>query len=199
MITALSLLIAAQSGTYVVEDPKGVNAVRWFIDSPLEPIAGTASGVKGSLQFDPANPNATKGTVTIPVAGMRAPVDAMSDHLKGEKWLDAAKYPEITFAIASVSSDKGTKGLYKGTVTGDLTMHGVTKRLTTRFHALHTPGGLKDRSGGRMAGDLLKFSTDFVVKRSDYGVGPQMPEILKEVGDEIEIRLALATMRPEAN
>lgn len=196
MLTTLAFALLAP-GTFVVDDPKGVNAVHWFIDSPLEPIAGTGGGVTGRLEFDPAAPAKTTGRIVVPVSGLKAPVDAMSGHLRGERWLDGAKYPEIVFAITSVRT--GGKGpSYKGTVTGNLTVKGVTKRISAPFTALYSPGGLKERSGGRTEGDVLKFRTNFTIKRSEFGIGPLLPGSFRSVGDEIELRVALSALKPSS-
>ena len=62
LTTLLSLTLAGTLAsapqTFDFKDPKGVNAIQFHLDSVLEPISGTASGISGTVTFDPANPAA---------------------------------------------------------------------------------------------------------------------------------------------
>ena len=58
---ALAASVTAAPTSFDFKDPKGVNAVQFHLDSLLEPIAGTAGGVTGTVSFDPEAPAATTG------------------------------------------------------------------------------------------------------------------------------------------
>ena len=87
--------------------------------------------------------------------------DRRDGHLKSPDFFDTAKYPTLTFETTSVEALSGNKYA----LTGDLTMHGVTKRITVPA----TIRGPVDAMGN---GSLsLGFSTTFKVNRIEYGVG----------------------------
>src|SRR5579862_7663237 len=85
--------------------------------------SGLFSGATGSLRLDPANPAASKLEVTIPVQSLLTTVPVLTDELKGDKWFDTAKFPQATFTSTSISA--GPNG--ETVITGNLTLHGVTK------------------------------------------------------------------------
>lgn len=84
----------------------------------------------------------------------------MQEHFNGEKWMDSNKYPTATFTgkitnIAAVNFKKN--GTYNAEVAGDLTLHGVTKPITTNATVV-------------VAGKSVTTNTNFTVKLADYGV-----------------------------
>jgi polyisoprenoid-binding protein YceI len=97
-------------------------------------------------------------------------------HLKSPDFFNAKQFPELTFKSASAKKGGG-ENQYE--VTGDLTVHGVTKSVTvtlTKVGEAHTPMG--DRAG---------FEGTFTIKRSDYGMS-FMPGA---VGDEITVYVGM--------
>jgi polyisoprenoid-binding protein YceI len=97
--------------------------------------------------------------------------------LKSDKFFDAATYPTLTFKSTSFTKVEGKK--YK--VTGDLTMHGVTKPVTldvimTGPVTMDSPRGKQEKAGFKITGML---------KRSDFKVG-SIPVAV--VSDEVEIK-----------
>jgi polyisoprenoid-binding protein YceI len=113
----------------------------------------------GKITLDKA---ASTGTVdvTVDTASIDLAHDKLNEHTTGPEILDAAKYPTATY--------KGKLGDFKGgnptTVTGDLTLHGVTKPLTLKivsFKCMTNPMSKKDVCGADAEG---KFS------RADFGV-----------------------------
>ena len=97
------------------------------------------------------------------------------DELKGDKWLDAAKYPDITFKSTKVVKT----GADTATVVGDLTMHGVTKPVT--LEAKFNAAGPNPMSKVFTAG----FEVSGTIKRSDFGVKTLVPII----GDEVQLMI----------
>jgi len=174
-------------------DPKGVNSVQWLIDSPLEPIAGVAEKIEGTLTLDPEQPASATGTLSIPTASLRAPLEAMTGHLKSDGWLAADKFPSIKFELKKVENVKKTgDGAYSADATGDLTIKGVTKSVTAKAEGVYRVDGLKLRQRGT-PGDTYKIRADFKIKRSDYGIGPADTTV---VGDVIELRVAVTGGAP---
>jgi polyisoprenoid-binding protein YceI len=98
------------------------------------------------------------------------------DHdLQDHNWLDAVQYPEMHF----VSTKVVRRGKNKLDVTGNLTLHGVTKPLT--LHTTVNRIGNTPFGGAQTAG----FSATGTLKRSDYGIR----ELLPMIGDDVAIEI----------
>jgi polyisoprenoid-binding protein YceI len=100
------------------------------------------------------------------------------DHLRSADFFDVEKYPSISFKSTSVKKAKGNKYV----ITGNFTMHGVTK--TVVLAGVHS-GTTKNRAGADLAG--LKITG--MVKRTEYGVGATMPNTV--VADEVYLNADL--------
>lgn len=137
------------------------------------------------LQFDPANLAASSVSASIETNSLDTddPNIAKYDfnaELTGEKWLDAAQYPEITFRSTRVEAT-GARTLR---IHGDLTLHGATRPVT-----------LDARFNGGYAGHPMDpnarigFSARAVLKRSEFGVaaGIPAPGSMMGVSDEVEV------------
>jgi polyisoprenoid-binding protein YceI len=87
----------------------------------------------------------------------------IQEHFNGAQWMDSDKFPKAAFKgkITNLSDVKfNADGTYNATVSGDLTMHGVTQKVTT-------PATVT------VSGKTITTSADFSVKVADYGVnGP---------------------------
>jgi polyisoprenoid-binding protein YceI len=175
------------------KDPKGVNNVVFKTDAPLESINGTANGISGAVNFDPADPGSVKGKVVVEAASLRVPNDMMLGHLRSDKWLDVAKYPEITFEALSATNVKTTANVTTADIVGTMTLHGVSQKVTVPVKITYLKDKLKDRFP-KLEGDLLVLRANFVVKRSDYGINKGTGE--DKVSDDIELNLSLAGQSP---
>ena len=100
-------------------------------------------------------------------------------HLKTPDWFDAAKYPALTFKSTSFKKVDGKKY----SLTGDLTMHGVTKPVT--LDAFLTGPVTMENQRGKQEKAGLKISG--TIKRSDFGVGSSSTAVVSE---EVEIKAA---------
>jgi polyisoprenoid-binding protein YceI len=123
--------------------------------------------VDGKLQFDPANPSAMSLEVSIDPKSLdlNTPPAGFHDQLLGKQWLDAAAFPTITFKSTKVD----VTGPQTANVTGDLTLHGVTKPVTlaTTFN-----GGY---AANAFDGARIGFSAHGTFKRSDFGIAYGLP------------------------
>ena len=70
-LVAMAGVVSAAPLTFDFKDPKGINNAGFKLDAPLESINGSASGVYGTVTFDPENPGATKGKITMATASLR--------------------------------------------------------------------------------------------------------------------------------
>ena len=131
--------------------------------------------VDGTLVYDEAAPTKATVDVTLPLSGLDTFVPKLDEHLKSADFLDAAKYPTVTFKSTKVTS----AGKDKLKVTGDLTVHGVTKPVTldVTVNKVGPHPMMKVQTAG--------FDATATIKRSDFGVGAYVPN----VSDEIKIRI----------
>jgi polyisoprenoid-binding protein YceI len=136
--------------------------------------------IQGSVLLDKADLTKSSISVTLPLEGLDTGVEKLDQELKGPDFLDAAKYPTITFKSTKVEKT-GENGL---NITGDLTVHGVTKPVTldakvNRIGIFEIPGVIKAQAAG--------FDATTVIKRSDFGVSKYVPY----VSDEIPVHITL--------
>lgn len=134
------------------------------------------------LIFDPARPELTTLEATIDPRSLTlpSPPAGFKDELVGPQWLNAAQYPAITFKSTKVD----VTGVNTARVTGDFTLHGVTK-----------PVVLEVTFNGGYAGHPMDpnarigFSATGVFKRSDFGIayGVPAPGTTMGVGDEVSV------------
>lgn len=134
------------------------------------------------LQLDPANPAASTVTATIDPRslGLENPPAGFTNELLGAQWLNAAQFPEMSFRSTAIE----LTGPNTARITGDFTMHGVTKPVT-----------LDATFNGGYAGHPMDpnaragFSAHGVLKRSDFGIsiGVPAPGTTMGVSDDVEI------------
>lgn len=114
--------------------------------------------------------------LTAKTASIDTRVEARNNHLKSADFFDVAKYPELTFK--STSLKKNGKDKYK--LSGNLTLHGITKPVTMnlKYRGVTQNPMSKATTAG--------FQLDGVIKRSDFNVGPGFPAPM--LSDEVRIK-----------
>jgi len=180
-LTCLSAFLIAHSAlaadTYVI-DPAH-SSVGFQIRHLFSNVTGKFDEFAGTLQFDEANPEKSSVEVTIKTASVDTSVKMRDDDLRSANFFDAEKYPEISFKSKSVkSSDKNT-----AEVTGDLTMHGVTKEVVLKVELIGKGSGMK---GAIVTG----WDATTALKRSEFGLAwNKAIEGTQVVGDDVKIEL----------
>ncbi|MEO5865664.1 MAG: YceI family protein [Sphingomonas sp.] len=134
---------------------------------------GQFTNPSGTLVIEPAHPDAAKVNVTFPIANVQTTVPELNEHLKGSDFFDAVKYPTATFVSTKVIA-KGTSA----TITGNLTLKGITKPIVLDAHFV---GAGKAFWGEKKTN--VGFTATASIKRSDFGMGIQVPL----VGDRIDL------------
>jgi polyisoprenoid-binding protein YceI len=181
--------VIAAPQTFDFKDPKGVNNAAFKVDAPLEAINGTASGVSGTVTFDPENPGATKGKIVVAANTMTLPNTMQQGHMRGPQWMDAEKFPEITFEAKEFKNAKTQGEVITADAVGTFTCKGVSKEMTVPVKLTY----LKDKLSQRMPnlkGDLLVVRSTFTIKRSDFNINAGQME--DKVSEGIEISLSVA-------
>ncbi|MBE2213420.1 MAG: YceI family protein [Opitutaceae bacterium] len=192
---ALALSALAAPLSFDFKDPKGVNNVQFSLDAPLEQITGHATGVSGTISFDPANPGATTGKIVVASSSLTVSNAMMKDHLHSAGWLDVAANPEIVFEAKSLKNVKTSGDTTTADVTGTLTLKGVSKEVTVPVTFTYLPGKLGARVQ-KMEGDLLVVRADFLVNRSDFDIKPG--QMTDKVAEQIHLKLSIAGAAPKA-
>ena len=178
-----------QAAEFDFDDPKGVNSMVFVLDSTLEPIMGLANSISGTVEFDPAQPEKMSGTIKVAAKSVKTSNKKMNEYLHGRDWLNVKKFKSIDFAIKSVTVDsKPEKDVFELTITGDFTLHGVTKELSVPVKVSYLPDKLGDRIRGK-PGDLLVLRSQFSINRKDFGIKKGMSGVT--VAEEIEIRISM--------
>jgi polyisoprenoid-binding protein YceI len=122
-------------------------------------VRGTFGGFKGTIAYDPQNVERSVVDVEIDVNSIDTREAKRDAHLRSADFFDVEKFPTMTFHSTSVArtSDDTLN------VTGDLTLHGVTKPVTLVVDEL---GGGKDPWGN----DRLAWSARVALNRKDWGL-----------------------------
>ena len=191
LLTSLALAGPAFAApqTFDFKDPKGVNTALFHLDAPLESVNGSANGITGTVTFDSEKPGDTKGKIVVTSASLTVPNAMMNGHLHSDKWLDAAKYPELSFDVKELKNVKTSGDVTTAEATGTFTCKDVSKELTVPVKLTY----LKDKLSARvpnLKGDLLVIRANFKIKRSEFNINPGQYE--DKVSDEIELTLSIA-------
>lgn len=194
---ALAVTAFAAPLSFDFKDPKGVNNVQFSLDAPLEQITGHATGVSGTITFDPANPGATTGRIVVASSTLTVSNPVMKDHLHSAGWLDVAAHPEIAFEAKSLKNVKTSDNVTTADLTGAFTLKSVTRELTVPVTLTYLPGKLGARvNKPELKGDLLVLRADFVINRSEFGIKPG--ENTDKVAEQIHLKLSIAGAAPKA-
>ena len=136
------------------------------------------------LKFDPAHPETSSVEATIDPKSLTLPRPpaGFKDELTGKAWLDTAQYPAITFRSTKVE----VSGANTARITGDLTLHGVTRPvvLEATFNGGYVGHPMDPHA-------RIGFSAHGVFKRSEFGIGYGVPAPGSTMGvsDEVEVQI----------
>lgn len=172
----LGAAVSAQAApvTYKLDPSHTMVLFSWNHFGYSNPTADFGLG-EGTLVFDEQHPAKSSVEVTLPLARLDTHVPALDEHLKKPDFLNAEQYPVVTFKSTEVQPLGGNK--FK--VTGNLTVHGVTKPVV--LDATLNKVGPHPMTKAPSIG----FDATASIKRSDFGVGAYVPN----VSDELSIRI----------
>lgn len=174
--------VQATPVTYKLDPAHTMVLFSWNHFGYSNPTANLGLG-EGTLVFDEQHPAKSSVEVSLPLDLLDTHVPALDEHLKKADFLDAAQYPVVTFKSTAVQALGGSK--YK--VSGNLTVHGVTKPvvLDATLNKIGPHPMTKAASIG--------FDATARIKRSEFGVGAYVPN----VGDELSIRITTEASVPK--
>jgi polyisoprenoid-binding protein YceI len=161
--------------TYTLEPDYTQGVFRWNHLGFSSPAAQFGQG-EGTLEFDQADPTKASVKVTIPLSTLNTGVPALDEHFRSKDFFETAKFPTATFKSTKVEKGAATDQLK---VTGDLSLHGVIKRVTLDVTVVKI--GTNPRTNVPTVG----FDAMTTLRRSDFGLGKYVPQ----VSDEIQMHI----------
>jgi len=144
-------------------------------------VHGRFGHVTATINLNEADIAKSTVTASIDMTGIDTGEDARNNHLKSPDFFDVATYPTATFTSTSVA--KSGDGL---TITGNLTLHGVTKPVVLAAEGPRGPAQGMDHK------PHAGFSATTTLKRTDFGVG-KFPAAV--VGEDVKLEIELEVVK----
>jgi polyisoprenoid-binding protein YceI len=166
----------AKPGTYTI-DPNHTQVIFAIRHEGLSTFYGRFTKIAGGMNFDPATPQASVLNVTIDMTGIQTHVDDLDAELRDDVF-NAKKFPTATFASTGIAK----AGDNTGTVTGNLTLNGITKPVTLNVTF----------NGGRNSPIPFQpyrigFDATGTIHRADFGLDGMIWSGL--VGDDVTLMI----------
>ena len=168
VLAPIALVAAADKPAAPVAAQSASNAQTWTVDD-VHSMAmfrvqhmgagmfwGRFDGVSGTITTTGAD--AVAFDITIDTESVSSGNDKLNGHLKSPDFFSVKEFPTMTFR--SAKSSRGSDGMWE--VSGDLTMHGVTRPITAK---VEQTGRMKGRGG-----EAIGFEATFTVDRSQFGM-----------------------------
>lgn len=180
----LLLAILAATTLYHVEPVNGTvsfSIMKWGVIRE----EGSFRDFSAEIHFDQREPARSRVAFDVKTASVDTKNTDRDGTLRGEDFLDVRKHPAMTFrSVRVVPKSKNVAD-----VTGDLTIHGVTKRITIPVRLL----GVSKQGNGR---ELAGFETQFTIDRRAFGVtgGRWVAHAPGVLGNEVTIRVIAGGM-----
>jgi len=118
-------------------------------------VDGSFKGVKGTIEFDPANYSAAKFDVSIDANSVNTDNDMRDNHLREDSYFDVKNHPRISFVSTKVTASNKPGILF---IFGSLEIKGIKKEISFPFTAAAIDGG-------------FVFKGEFKINRKDFQVG----------------------------
>ncbi len=189
---AIAMLIGtsvAQAATFEI-DPVHSTVQFSVRHMMVSNVKGTFDKVGGTLNLDEADPSKSTLEATIDVNSINTREPKRDGHLKSPDFFDVAQYPTITFK--SKRAAKTADGKYQ--VTGDLTIHGVTKEVVLDVDG--SPKSVTDPMGNIRLGG----SAHTKINRKDFGItwSKNLDGGGVMVGDDVDITIEVELVKKKA-
>ena len=179
-MTKTATATATATGTYEID--KSHSEVAFQVRHLLSKVRGRFADFDGKIVFDPERPGQSSVDVSIKAASIDTAEPNRDAHLRSGDFFDIDQFAALTFKSTSVAQ----KSDDRFDVTGNLTIHGVTKTVT--LPATY-PGSAKDPWGN----DRVAFEAEITLNRKDFGLN--WNAALETggflVGDDIKVQLQI--------
>jgi len=164
-------------------DPNHTNVIAQWSHFGFSNPSAHFGKADGTLVYDADDIGASSVQVTLPLAGLNSFVSEFDDHLRSADFFEAEKFPSATFKSTKVES----AGEGKLSVTGDLTIKGITKPVVLDV----TLNKVGEQPMAKRA--AIGFDATGTVLRSDFGLGKYAPA----VSDEVKLRITTEALVPK--
>jgi len=181
ILALASPLALAQASTWV-SDPNHSEVDFSISHLSVSKVHGRFGEVKATIVYNDADVTKSTVTATIGVETVDTGVDQRNTHLKSADFFDVASMPTATFTSTGVAKNSN-----KLTVTGNLTLHGVTKPVVLIVEG-PTPA-ITDPKGKTHAG----FSATTTLDRTAFNIGPKFAAAM--LGDEVSLDIELEVIK----
>ncbi|MFL6248016.1 MAG: YceI family protein [Thermoanaerobaculia bacterium] len=174
-----ALPLLADTETFVSD--KNHSTAMFKVRHMMSNVIGQFRDFTADVNIDRANPAKSSVEFTIQTASVDTGNANRDNHLRTADFFEVEKFPTITFKSTAITA----KSANEFAVTGDLTMHGVTKRVTLPV----TFGGFAKTARGEKAG----FEIETTLNRKDYGVvwNRNLDEGGVLLGDDVKVTINL--------
>jgi polyisoprenoid-binding protein YceI len=189
LAAALSLPAAAATSTWQI-DPAHSSAQFAVKHLAISTVRGAFTKVNGTVQLDDKDVTKSSVDVTIDVNSVDTRVPDRDKDLRSDHFFDAEHFPTITFKSKRI--EQAAPGKLK--VTGDLTIHGITKEVTLDVDGPTAP--VKDPWGNQR----IAINATTKINRQDFGVkwNATMDNGGVVVGDEVAITIDAESVQKAA-
>lgn len=185
----LGLNLFAQ--TFTTDSKDGRNQASFISDAPFEKIVGLSSGLDATVMINPIDvTQKPMGKVNVPINNIKTGIDLRDEHLRGEMWLNADKFPYAEFQLTGIKNPSSTTlndgQKVKATLVGKFSVHGITKDVEVPAELRYFKESEKTKA--KAPGNLLVANADFKINLTDYGV--MIPDmVVGKVNDEVQINV----------
>lgn len=170
-------LALAQTSTWVPDRAhSGVDFS--VLHMSLSKVRGHFGNISGTVVMNESDITKSTINVTIDVTSIDTGVAQRNSDLKGPNFFDVAQFPTATFTSTSIA--KNGDGL---TISGNLTLHGMTKPVVLQVDKPNGPANGMDKK------PHYGFSASTTLKRTDFGIGAKVPSAI--VGDDVALTIDL--------
>ncbi|RKH13946.1 YceI family protein [Corallococcus sp. CA047B] len=174
---------SAAAKSFVFNDPNGRDTVMFVLDAPLEVINGLSNQVKGRVEVKDSK---ASGRFQVPVKSIKTGNETRDGHLQNDRWLDAAKFPDIVFEFKDVALPAPLANAKPVTVKakGTFSIHGVTHEEPVEVTATYLQETAETKH--RAAGELLRVRAKFQIPVEAYGI-QRTEALLLKVGEKADV------------
>jgi len=170
-ITATEAVIETAAGmsTYTV-DPVHTNAIFKIRHAGVTNFYGRFDQVDGTIEYDGDDISNSTMSFKIPVKSVNTNSKTRDGHIQDAEFFNQRQFKYITFESTSIEANSEDDF----TLTGNLTLHGITKEITATLQEVRT-GQFRDR-------DVLGFEARFSIQRSDFEIMKYLAKDLSDSG-----------------
>ena len=192
LLLTIALCLGMARCSAVANDMLRIDPAHSTIGFKVRHLLGSAKGrftkFNGSIDFDREQPEKSSVTVAIQAASIDTGIAKRDEHLRSEEFFNVQKFPEITFKSRQVKRT----GANAGEITGDLTMHGVTRSVTLHIELLGTPETA-------VKGQITRWRiTTAPIKRAEFGLSwSNSVEAVSMIGNDVMTDIQVEAARSQ--